>query len=221
MGSAYIQYCMNVCQSQKRLVSIGLKKCSKSTIAVIRITSMTSWQVMNRGFTRMSPKLNSSQLYRCFKMSQIQRNLLEHESLPSKLSPVFFFFWKTGHVAIVPLEQRRTVNSKWHTTICLPVVFQEIKKTNRRKRITLHHDKVSSHTLAQTTAFLSTQTSIWWVICRIVLIWQRMAAFYSRTQKIRWEVNVFRHLKKRLMRLNWFKRIQKCIDLNGEYVEKQ
>ena len=33
------------------------------------------------------------------------------------------FFGKTGHVAIVPLEQRRTVNSEWYTTICLPVVF--------------------------------------------------------------------------------------------------
>ena len=28
------------------------------------------------------------------------------------------FFGKTGHVAIVPLEQCRTVNSEWHTTIC-------------------------------------------------------------------------------------------------------
>ena len=30
-------------------------------------------------------------------------------------------------------------------------------KTNRRKRITLHQDNASSHTSAQTTAFLSTQ----------------------------------------------------------------
>ena len=67
------------------------------------------------------------------------------------------FFGKTGHVAIVPLEQRRTVNSEWYTTICLPVVFQGIRKTNRRRRITLHHDNAISHTSAQTTAFLSTQ----------------------------------------------------------------
>ena len=33
------------------------------------------------------------------------------------------FFRKTGHVTIVPLEQRRTVNSEWYTTICLPVAF--------------------------------------------------------------------------------------------------
>ena len=33
------------------------------------------------------------------------------------------FFGKTGHVAIIQLEQRRTVNSEWYTTICLPVFF--------------------------------------------------------------------------------------------------
>ena len=54
--------------AQKRLVSIGRKKCSKNTIAVLRNTSIKSWQVMNRGFTRMS-----------FKMSQIQQKLLAHE----------------------------------------------------------------------------------------------------------------------------------------------
>ena len=81
------------------------------------------------------------------------------------------FFGETGHVAIVLLKQRRTVNSEWYTTICLPVVFQEIRETNRRTRITLQHDNASSHTSAQPTAFLHTQN-----------------------------INVFRYLKKRLMR---------------------
>ena len=33
---------------------------------------------------------------------------------------IAYFFGKSEHVAIVPLEQqqRRTINSKWHTTIC-------------------------------------------------------------------------------------------------------
>ena len=66
------------------------------------------------------------------------------------------FFGETGHVAIVPLEQRRTVNSEWYTTLSLPVVFQEIRKTNQRRRITLHHVNESSHTSAQTTACFST-----------------------------------------------------------------
>ena len=67
------------------------------------------------------------------------------------------FFGKTGHVAIVPLEQRRTINSEWCTTICLPVVFKEIRKTNRQWRITLYHDNASLHISAQTTGFLSSQ----------------------------------------------------------------
>ena len=66
------------------IVSIGRKKCSKNTIVVLRNTSMTSSQVMNRGFKRMSPKVNSSRLYGCFKVSQIQQKLLAHEALPSK-----------------------------------------------------------------------------------------------------------------------------------------
>ena len=67
------------------------------------------------------------------------------------------FCGKIEDVANVPLAQRRTVNSEWYTTICLPVVFREIRKTIGRTRITLHHDYASSHTSAQTTAFLSTQ----------------------------------------------------------------
>ena len=31
------------------------------------------------------------------------------------------FFGKTGHVASVPVEHRRTVNSEWYTTICSPI----------------------------------------------------------------------------------------------------
>ena len=53
----------------------------------------------------------------------------------------------------------RTVNSELHATICLPVVFQEIKKSNYQRRITLHHDNATSHTSTLTTAFLNTQNT--------------------------------------------------------------
>ena len=46
-------------QSLKKRLSIGRKKSSKNTIAMLRNTSMTSWQVMDRGFTRLSPKVNN------------------------------------------------------------------------------------------------------------------------------------------------------------------
>ena len=145
-----------ICQSlQKSLVSIDRKKYSKNTIVVLQNRSMTSWQVIHRGFTRMSPKVNSSRLYGCFKMSQIQQKLLAHEAFPSKWSPVF---WKNG--TCCNRTTRTTQNSQFwvvHNHICLPVVFPEIRKTNRRRWFTPYHDNASSHRLAQTTAFLSTQ----------------------------------------------------------------
>jgi [histone H3]-lysine36 N-dimethyltransferase SETMAR len=67
------------------------------------------------------------------------------------------FFGKIRHIAIVPLVEGRTINSEWYTTICLSEVFGEIRKTNRRRRIILHHDYASSHTSAQTDVYLSTQ----------------------------------------------------------------
>ena len=109
------------------------------------------------------------------------------------------FFGKTTHVTIVPLEERRTVNSQCYTTICLPVVFQEIRKSNHRRWITLHPDNMSSLTSIQTTVFLSTQN--------IALMSHPPYSpdltpndfFLFSHVKIKWEVNVFRHLKKRLM----------------------
>lgn len=64
------------------------------------------------------------------------------------------FFGIKGHVAIMPLEDRRTVNADWYTTICLPAVIDELRKTNRNRRIVLHHDNASSHTARRTMAFL-------------------------------------------------------------------
>ncbi|GBP48376.1 hypothetical protein EVAR_96414_1 [Eumeta japonica] len=43
-----------------------------------------------------------------------------------------------------------TVNSEWYTTICLPEVFEEIRKNNRQRRIILHHANASCHTSAET-----------------------------------------------------------------------
>ncbi|GBP04454.1 hypothetical protein EVAR_3844_1 [Eumeta japonica] len=64
------------------------------------------------------------------------------------------FLNKTGHVANFALENYRTVNSDWYTTICLPEVFDELRKNNRKRRTILHHDSVSSHTAQQTNKFL-------------------------------------------------------------------
>jgi histone-lysine N-methyltransferase SETMAR len=148
------------------------------------------------------------------------------------------FFGKTGHVATVPLVERRTVNSEWYTTICLPEVFGEIRKTNRRRRIILHYDNASSHTSAQTTAYLCTQ--------HIELMGHPPYSpdlapndfflFPHIKNKLRGQrfstpeeaVDAFKTLVLEVPQSdwkkcfeNWFQRMQKCINLHGEYFEKQ
>lgn len=75
---------------------------------------------------------------------------------------------------------------------------KKISWINHRKRITFHHGNLSSHTSAQITSFLSTQ-NIDLIIhptsnCGLVL----NDFCYSCSWKTR-EVNVFLHLKKRLL----------------------
>lgn len=94
------------------------------------------------------------------------------------------FFGKNGRVATVPLEDRRTANSEWYTIICLPEVFEEIRKNNQRRRIILHHDNASSHIGPN----------------NIALIWHLMISFCSHTWRINYVANDFRRQNKRLMR---------------------
>ena len=67
------------------------------------------------------------------------------------------FFCNTGHVPTVTLEHCRTINSEWYTTICLPKVFEEIRKTNKRRRIIVHHGNASSHKSGQISGLLTGQ----------------------------------------------------------------
>ena len=67
------------------------------------------------------------------------------------------FVSKSGHVATICLEDRKTVNADWYTTICLPEVIAELRKNNRNRRIILHHDNASSHTAKRTIEFLKQQ----------------------------------------------------------------
>ena len=148
------------------------------------------------------------------------------------------FFGKIGHFATIALEQCRTVNSEWYTTHCLPVVFQEIRKTNLRRRIILHHDNASSHTSAQTTAFLSTQSIVLmkhppyspdlapndfflFPYVKNKLRGHRFSTPEEAVDAFRKHVLEIPHSEWQKCFDNWFKRMQKCIELHGEYFEKQ
>ena len=99
------------------------------------------------------------------------------------------FFCKTGHVATVPLEHRRRVNSEWYTTICLPNVFGEIRKTNKKRRINAYNSNASSRTSAQISAFLNGQN----VELMGDLTWHPMTSSYCRISGNYFVVNDFRH----------------------------
>ena len=88
------------------------------------------------------------------------------ESLPPKLKRprsaqkkiVACFFGTSGHVAIVPLDDRRTVTADWYGHHCLSKVF-EVWCQRRPKTglggLFLHQDNASAHTAATTVDFLN------------------------------------------------------------------
>ena len=56
-------------------------------------------------------------------------------------------FAKTGHVASVPLQERKTVNAEWHINICTPKAFEAWSARcphNGTRCLLLHHDKASA-----------------------------------------------------------------------------
>ena len=68
------------------------------------------------------------------------------------------FFAKIGHVATIPLEDRKTVTADWYVNHCLPKVFQTWCKRRPQTRVRgllLHHDNASVHTAAVTLDFLA------------------------------------------------------------------
>ena len=68
------------------------------------------------------------------------------------------FFAKFGHVATIPLEDRKTVTADWNVNHCVPEIFQARSKRRPRKGVRgllLHHDNASVHTAAVTLDFVA------------------------------------------------------------------
>ena len=171
-----------------------------------QIWSTTSLLGTKHGFIRMNPKVNNNPLFGYFKMNRNQQKLFVHALLPSKWLLVSSV---TGHVTTVALEDRRTVNTDWYTTICLPKVINELRRTNRNHRIILYHDNASCHTARQTLIFYPVIMSNWWLIVRIHLIYHLMTSFCSQTLKIRCMVSDLSRLKQLLKHfVHWFLKLQ-------------
>ena len=70
---------------------------------------------------------------------------------------VALFVTKTGPIATIPLEDRRTVTADWYVQQCLPQVLNAARARRPRSGITLHHDNAPAHTAATTREFLANE----------------------------------------------------------------
>ncbi|CAH1972730.1 unnamed protein product [Acanthoscelides obtectus] len=140
--------------------------------------------------------------------------VFQGEEKPTKM--VATFVSKAGHIATIPLNEQRSVTADWYTTICLPKVITELRKINPERRIILHQDNVSSHASQKTRQYLAEEyvelldhppfspdlsPNDFFTFPKIKTAWS----------KVPWN-KCFG---------NWFERMQMCINLRGEYFEKQ
>ena len=66
------------------------------------------------------------------------------------------FFTKSGRVASVPAQERKTINGDWYINICLPKIFEAWNARcsyNGTRGLLLHRDKASAHTTSATLDF--------------------------------------------------------------------
>lgn len=148
------------------------------------------------------------------------------------------FFGIMGHIATIPLEECKTVNSEWYTTICLPDVIGKIRKINRRGQIILHHDNADSHTTTRIMEFLTPQNVelmdhppnspdlapndfYLFPYVRNKLRGQRFSTPEEAVETFKTHVSEIPQTEWKKCYEHWFQRMQKCIDHLGEYFDQQ
>ncbi|CAH1997966.1 unnamed protein product [Acanthoscelides obtectus] len=146
------------------------------------------------------------------------------------------FVSKAGHIATIPLNEQRIVTADWYTTICLPKVITELRKINPKRRIILHQDKLAHS--PKTRQYL-TEENVELLdhppyspdvspndIFTFTKIKNRLRG--QRFQSPEKAVDAFKNAVLDLPANewnecfeNWFEHVQMCINLRGEYFEKQ
>ncbi|GBP24261.1 hypothetical protein EVAR_80114_1 [Eumeta japonica] len=112
----------------------------------------TSLDVTKHVYTTTTPKQNSNRPYGSIKISVLPTKMACEQSASERM--IASFFNKTEHVTTVALENCPLVNSDWYATNCLPKVINELCKNNCKRRIILHRDNASPHTVQQANNFL-------------------------------------------------------------------
>ncbi|CAH1960666.1 unnamed protein product [Acanthoscelides obtectus] len=131
-----------------------------------------------------------------------------------------------------------TVTADWYTTICWTKVITELRKINPERSIILHQDNASSHTAQKTRQYLTEENvelldhppyrpdlspNDFFTIPKIK---NRLRG--QRFQSPEEAVDAFKNAVLDMPANewnkgfeNWFERMQMCINLRGEYFEKQ
>ncbi|CAH1984640.1 unnamed protein product [Acanthoscelides obtectus] len=130
---------------------------------------------------------------------------IRSRSVSKKMAATFVS--KAGHIATITLNEQRTLTTDWYTTICLPKVITELRKINPERRIILHQDNASSHTAQKTRQYLTELLD---------------HPPYSHDLSPN-DFFTFPKIKNRLRGQRFTRRstMQMCINLRGEYFEKQ
>jgi histone-lysine N-methyltransferase SETMAR len=120
----------------------------------------------------------------------------------------------------------------------LPEVIAEIRRNNLNRRIIVHHDNANAHTAKRTVEFLISNNIEIMTHCRYSpdLSSNDFFLFAHIKNTMRGErfsssegaVEAFKLLVSKVPRSeckksfeDWFHRMQKCIEVKGEYFEKQ
>lgn len=150
------------------------------------------------------------------------------------------FFSASGHVATISLDDQKTVNAKWYIEVCLPTVFNNLKQKRPKtglRGLFLHHDNASPHKAIVTKDFLkSTEIE---ELCHPpyspdlapcdfflfpkIKLGLRDTRFNSPEDARNAYLQAVEDLPKEEYRecyKSWFRRMNRCIEANGEYFEK-
>ncbi|CAH1970352.1 unnamed protein product [Acanthoscelides obtectus] len=158
--------------------------------------------------------------------------------LQSAVWMVASFVSKAGHIATIPLNEQRTVTADWYTTICLPKVITELRQINPERRIIPHQDNVSSHTAQKTRQYLTEENlelldhppyspdlspNDFFTFPKIKnrLRGQRFQSPEEADDEFKNAVLDLPAKEWNKCFENWFERMQMCINIRGEYFEKQ
>ncbi|CAH2010866.1 unnamed protein product [Acanthoscelides obtectus] len=136
------------------------------------------------------------------------------------------FMSTAGHIATIPLNEQKTVTADWYTAICLPKVITELRKINPEKRIIPHQDNASWHTAQKTRQYLTEENVE--LLDHPPYSPNNFCAFPKIKTSPEEAIDAFKNAHLDLPANewnkcfeNWFERLLMCINLRGEYFEKQ